>query len=189
VVPDLSEYAKKNNPVLTGNLSLGTSVTSNGGFGAVGTGLYVKATGRSAHAEGQSSEASGWAAHAEGLQTKASGDYAHAEGYGSSMGNVTVDNVTYIVGASGSAGHSEGENTIAAGNASHAEGQGTVAIGAFTHVGGTYNVIDSDFSDFTEWVSGTSYNVGDVVKVTTANSIKAYRCLTANSDETFTDNN
>ena len=187
VVPDLSAYAKKNNPVLTGNLSLGTSVTSDGGFGAVGTGLYVKATGRSAHAEGQSSVASGWTAHAEGLQTKASGDYSHAEGYGSSMGNVAVGNVTYIVGASGSAGHSEGENTIAAGNASHAEGQGTVAIGAYTHVGGTYNVIDSDFSNFTEWVSGTSYNVGDVVKVTTANSIKVYSCLTANSDETFTD--
>ena len=59
IVPDLSLYATKNNPALTGNLTLGSGCTSTGGIGAVATGWTTTATGRSAHAEGQSTLAEG----------------------------------------------------------------------------------------------------------------------------------
>lgn len=42
-----------------------------------------------------------------------------------------------------------------------------------------------NFSDWTEWVSGTSYAVGDKVKITDENDVTGYICKTANSSAEF----
>ena len=133
------------------------------------------ASGAGAFAEGNQTTASGNNSHAEGKNTTASGTNSHAEG------SFTI--------AAGSTSHAEGAGSTASGAASHAEGTFTIAAGSFSHVSGGYNVEDS-YSNWSEWVSGTSYEVGDKVKVTTiandVTTVEAYICKTANSDASFT---
>ena len=133
------------------------------------------ALGNYSHAEGYDSIASDTYSHAEGYTTVASGSASHAEGYYTKA-------LKYC-------SHSEGNYTIANGSYSHAEGYYTVANGEGSHVSGEYNVEDS-YANWREWVSGTSYAVGDKVKRTTGSgasqSVNGYICKTANSDTSFT---
>ena len=138
---------------------------------------YSKARGYASHAEGDTSLASNNAAHSEGYHTIACAAYSHAEG-----------GQTKAVGTNS---HAEGGSTEAYGIDSHAEGFCTIAIGSSEHVSGQYNVADTAPA----WVSLTSYAVGDVVSreesfvdadnVTRTTTV-IYKCVTANSDETFT---
>ena len=138
---------------------------------------YASNSAYDAHAEGCGTTVTGSAAHAEGQQTIAKGTSAHAEGIETE--------------ANGSFAHTEGNSTIANGSGSHAEGCYTIANGNYNHVFGKYNVEDS-FNYLPEWTANTSYEVGDIVKVTTISgnetTIQAYKCKTANNDDTFTSN-
>jgi len=96
--------------------------------------------------------ANGNSSHAEGYYTNADGKYAHSEGY----------------------------YAKAIGDYSHAEGVYTTVSGGSAHVGGEYNIPDD--INIPAWVSRTSYEVGDRVKLTKG----YYECITANSDRTFT---
>lgn len=107
-----------------------------------------------------------------GNNVTASGNYSHAEGYETS--------------ATSAYSFAEGYYTSASQQAAHAEGISTRAAGSASHVSGRYNVKDT-YSNWNEWVSGTSYVVGDKVKRTiSSDNIHGYICTTANSDETFT---
>lgn len=86
-----------------------------------------------AHAEGTLTSALASSAHAEGKETVASGDYSHAEGVG---GVYTKNGVTYASGASSTAAHSEGFQTVASGYASHTEGYQTIASVYYAHAEG-----------------------------------------------------
>ena len=147
------------------------------------------ASGAQSHAEGSGTVASNSNSHSEGAQTTASGTCSHAEGYGTvaSGGNSHAEGASTI--ASGYQSHAEGAQSTASGSQSHAEGTSTLAEGASSHVSGTYNIADS-YANWPEWVSGTSYEVGDKVKITTTNNgtttIVGYICTTANTDTTFT---
>lgn len=106
---------------------------------------------------------------------------------GSSVGSGSVAEGTNVT-ASGLYSHAEGSYTVAAGDYSHTEGVSTSATGTAAHVFGKYNVIDS-FENIPEWVSGKSYAVNDIVKITTGSgssqTIVKYKCKTANSDANF----
>lgn len=96
-------------------------------------GLDSKATGFSAHAEGQKTTASGNASHAEGWNTTASGNSSHAEGSSTT--------------ASGYFSHAEGVGTTASGENSHVEGDHTESSGMEQHVQGRYNIADTTSAD------------------------------------------
>ena len=61
-------------------------------------------------------------------------------------------------------------------------------MGDYSHVSGIYNCTDGYYY-WSEWVAGTSYNIGDKVKITTVNNdtttVVGYICKTANSDSSF----
>lgn len=95
----------------------------------------------------------------------ASGNYSVAEGF-----------QTY---ATGECAHAEGRNTSAYGNNSHSEGFSTTANGNCTHSQGVLNLYAQKYPN---WVSGTSYAVGDCV----INNNTGYKCIEANSDTSFT---
>lgn len=118
---------------------------------------------------GNSVTASGQYSFAEGNETAAVGTSSHAEG------RITV--------AAGNNSHAEGAYTYAEGDNSHSEGYNTRANGFATSALGRYNVYTT--GDFSEWVAGTDYKRGDVVKY--SNNI--YVCKTANSDTTWNGNN
>lgn len=80
-LPNIDGLVTKNNPVFTGNISLGRKEGSKIGKGSVAMGSNVVASGLYSHAEG-SSRANGQYSHAEGYLCYADGDYSHAEGYG-----------------------------------------------------------------------------------------------------------
>ena len=80
-LPNIDGLVTKNNPVFTGNISLGRLDSSKIGKGSVAMGSNVVASGLYSHAEG-SSRANGQYSHAEGYLCYADGDYSHAEGYG-----------------------------------------------------------------------------------------------------------
>lgn len=161
-----------NNGTISGSLTALTSSFTN----SISMGRKANTTvGLKSMAIGDTVEASGYASHAEGISTTASGNScAHAEGYGS------IANGDFCA-------HAEGINTVSSGYCTHSEGIGTIAVGPFSHVIGSYNVEDS-YDNWSEWVSGTSYSVGDKVKITTNNVAHGYVCKTANSDTTFTSN-
>ena len=77
-----------------------------------------------------------------------------------------------------------GSDVEASGELFFAEGNSTKANGAYSHVGGMYNIPDS-YDGFDEWTAGTQYNVGDKVKVTNETTVNGYICKTANSDSSF----
>ena len=162
------------------NMSIGI-VSHTEGANNVASGMY-------SHAEGYGTTASASQSHAEGNYTLASGDRSHAEGdYSKATGVYSHAEGGYAV-AAGSYSHSEGDNTLAYGNRSHAEGMYNIAYGEASRVSGKYSV--GDFDSWSGWVSGTSYAVGDKVKITTTISnktvAKGYVCTTANSDTEFT---
>lgn len=80
-IPSIDGLATKNNPVFTGNISLGRLDSSKIGKGSVAMGSNVVASGQYSHAEG-SGRANGQYSHAEGCLCYADEDYSHAEGYG-----------------------------------------------------------------------------------------------------------
>lgn len=168
-------YATRADTILETTLSRGRKENTTIGAGSFAFGTNVEASEQYSLATGVATQASGVAAQASGYGTKATGVYSHAEGSSTT--------------ASGSNSHAEGANTQAKGISSHVEGSNTVASAYASHVSGTYNVIDS-FSTWPEWVSSTSYEVGDKVKVTTTDNnetvVIGYICKTANSDVEFT---
>lgn len=197
----LSRGRKENTTVGTASFAFGDNVTASGasshaeGTGTVASDLQAHAegygttaSGANSHAEGSGTRASGGGSHAEGGGTVASGGYSHAEGGGSQ----STGNGSHAEGggtqANGEYSHAEGQGAKANARESHAEGHLTVAMGETSHVFGKFNVADN-YSDYSEWVSGTSYAVGDLVKITTVVSgvttVKGYKCYAANSDTTF----
>ena len=164
--------------------------TSASGQNAHAEGAGAQATSDTAHAEGAGTRASGGGSHAEGGGSVASGGYSHAEGAGTVASGTQAHAEGGGTQANGEYSHAEGQGTKANAKESHAEGHYTVAAGEASHVFGKFNVADN-YSDYPEWVSGMSYAVGDLVKVTTVVSgvttVKGYKCYTANSDTTFTE--
>ena len=77
-----------------------------------------------------------------------------------------------------------GNNVSAGGALSHAEGYNTSATGAISFVFGQNNVEDS-YNSWPEWTANTFYVVGNKVKITNGNTIKAYVCKENNSDAEF----
>ena len=166
-------------------------------------GSGTSATQSCAHAEGSNSIASNVAAHAEGNGTTASSANAHAEGYQTVASHVEAHAEGYRAVASGPMSHAEGSDSTASGPMSHAEGSDSIAYGSMSHAqnyytiangqsstaAGKFNVPDS-YDSWTEWVTETSYSVGDKVKVTTTSdnvtTVKGYVCKTANNSSTFT---
>ena len=199
---DISSKADKADTVLDTTLSRGRTANTTVGMGSFAFGSNVEASGAYSHAEGGSNVASGYAAHAEGSGgAVASGAGSHAEGSGTRAEGVNSHAEGVGSKAVGAQSHAEGAGTIAFQNGAHTEGFGTQAIGQnshaegintvanadYSHVGGAYNVPDS--IDWDEWVSETSYAVGDKVKRTTTidnkSVVTGYICKTANSDSTF----
>ena len=190
-------------PVFTGSFSIGRRANTRVGDNSVAMGAgntvegafscaigsSLTANGYCSFCEGTSNQALAYATHAEGLSTIARGGYSHSEGFATtangemshSEGNGTV--------TEGYTSHAEGLFAYALGFGSHAEGQYTVATGSNSHVSGCFNVYD-DFSNLPEWTAGTSYAVGNQVKMTKTignrSYILGYSCSTANSDQTFT---
>ena len=126
--------------------------TTASGVASHAEGGITTASGSSSHAEGHQTTASGYQSHAEGSLTVASGSNSHAEGCG---GTFTIDNVAYESGATGTATHAEGYQTLASttaqpgthsegyqtratGGAAHAEGDVTNASGIASHAEGTH---------------------------------------------------
>lgn len=134
--------------------------------GAMAEGYAVVANGQYSHATGFGTTASGQYAHTEGYQTTASGAYSHAEGHQTT--------------ASGLISHSSGIITTASGYASNATGYNTTANSLGMYAIGQNNVADTVYPN---WVSGTSYAVDDCI---TYSGI-GFKCITANSDSTFTE--
>ena len=127
---DLSGYAKSDNPVFTGTLSMyrksGTAV----GQYSVALGSNVTASGKKSTAFGDGSIASGSASFACGAMCTASGSLSFAEGF--------------YCSATASSSHAEGCLTQALGQQSHSEGNNTIANCNFQHVQGTFNIKDED---------------------------------------------
>ena len=197
--------ADKQNPVLTGSISMGRTDGTTVGNSSTALGFMVEAPGTYAHAEGNIAKASGLGSHAEGQGTTASGDQSHAEGSWTTASGIashsengsTIASGVYShaegsgTNAFGTQSHAEGAGTTASGRNSHAEGDTTTAIGAVEHVSGQFNVLDTAPA----WVANTSYNVGDLVSraesYTDASNVTRsyttiYKCKTANNDATFT---
>lgn len=151
-------------------------------------GGYTVASDSGAHAEGYQATASGYASHAEGVNAQATYYASHAEGYYTVASNSQAHAEGANTTASGYCAHAEGYNTTASNSYTHAEGAYTIAAGTHQHVSGKYNVEDT-FQGYEEWEANKSYEVGDIVKVTTIYNNKTYReiyeCKTANSDSTF----
>ena len=180
-----------------GSFAEGISTIASGN-GSHAEGGSTTASGNGAHSEGSKTIASNTASHAEGKESQSIGLYSHAEGQNTSSGGtashaegsstVASGSASHAEGlrsiASASNSHAEGADTIASGSASHAEGRSTIASGDFQHVQGIYNV--ESLTAFPDWVSGTQYNVGDVVIITFSDQSKSsYKCITANNDETL----
>lgn len=199
---DISGLAQKASPVFTGSISMGRkenttigdrsvaigSNTTASGYASHAEGLNTTASSTFSHAEGAGTTASQHAAHAEGSDTIASNSYAHAEGCRTIASGFSAHAEGHETTASYGA-HAEGLQTNAAGWYSHAEGYNTIASMTMQHVSGRCNVKDG-YEFWPEWSSGTSYAVGDKVKITTVSNDVAtaagYKCKVANSDANFT---
>jgi len=187
---DISGKADKTNTVLNTTLSRGRkSGTTVGQYSiaygedveasstdCVATGYKTVASGLYSHAEGNSTQATGNYSHAEGFGSEASSTYTHAEGYKTTASSPTAHAEGYKTIASRPVSHAEGDETVSGGHATHAEGQGTKVYGDSAHAGGMFNV-----QDIPDWVSGTSYSVGDWAVYDNV----AWKCTTANADSTF----
>lgn len=135
-----------------------------------GNGSFVEgsqniASGIYAHSEGYQTKANGHITHAEGYQTEAKGSFSHAEGF-----NTIAD---------GLYSHVEGYQTTASGTSSNAMGINTMANSSGMHAQGIFNKEDNII--FPKWVKNTSYVIDDCVTY----GEFGYKCIVANSDETF----
>lgn len=153
------------------------------------------ATNTGAYAIGVGSLASGFVSAALGYGAIASGSYSMANGtYSTASGSYSMANgrqsiasgqSSYTEGskttASGMFSHAEGNNTISSGLMSHSQGYKTEANGFGMHVQGIFNNLAVLYPN---WVSNTSYSVGD--RVYYSNSQSGFECITANSDSTWT---
>lgn len=139
---DLSDYALKEDTVLTTTLSRGRKSGEEVGDGSFAFGFKVTASGQHSHAEGSSTTASGGSAHAEGGMTHATQTCAHAEGNQTFARGVSAHSEGMATYADGNTAHAEGMGTKAVGNNSHAEGMATIANGKSQHVVGEYNAVD-----------------------------------------------
>lgn len=187
-IGSVSSKADKIDTILDTTLSRGRKANTTVGVGSFAFGSNVEASGVYSHAEGSDTTASGSNAHAEGSSTIASEDHSHAEGLRTTASGLVTHAEGMDTVASGDASHAEGNLTTASGYLSHAEGQGTLAIGQSSHVFGEFNVADA-YDSWNEWVSGTSYEVGDKIKRTLGTTVIGYICKTANSDVNFVQNN
>ena len=113
------------------------------------------------HSEGfQTSSTGSQGSHSEGVGTYASAKAAHAEGYRDSTTNYGATGTAahcegYDTLAGGDYSHAEGEKTVANSQATHAEGIGTVASGtAGMHAAGKYNYTSSGLARVTGWGTG-----------------------------------
>lgn len=109
--------------------------------------------------------------HAVSFGGAASGNHSFSANNGSANGAYSA--------AFGGLTDAVGGNSVAMGNS-------TVANGNNSLVYGCYNIADN-LNNWTEWVAGTSYNVGDRVKFrySTDENYTGYICKTANSDSYF----
>ena len=178
VIPDISGKMDKVNPTGSGTFSIGRKANTTIGANSFAMGNDVEASGYYSFAVGALTVASTTGTVATGVATSATGPSAHAEG------------ISTI--ASGGCSHAEGSDTVASGIYSHSEGYGTKATSGQNFAHGIYNIPDN-FTAWPEWISGTFYSVGDLVKVTTINNgetiVDGYACKTANSDVSFTSSN
>ena len=133
---DLSNYVLKNNPTMTGTLSLNRKSNTTVGELSVAIGKNVEASGNYSFATGDSTIASAQSAHAEGGGTTASGLFAHAEGSGTSAQGAYTHAEGGGSRATAPCAHAEGGGTTASGNNAHAEGGGATASGAQAHAEG-----------------------------------------------------
>ena len=129
------EYAPKDNPVFTGNMSLGRKEGSKVGVGSVALGSNVVSSGVYSFAEGAS---------------RANGQYSHAEGY--------------VCSADGDYSHAEGESTIASGKHQHVQGKYNIedTENKYAHIVG--NGISSNRASNAhtlDW-NGNAWYAGDV---------------------------
>lgn len=127
---DLSSYAKSDNPVFTGALSMYRKSGTTVGQYSVALGSNATASGKKSVAIGDNVTASGSASFACGAMCTASGSLSHAEGF-------------YCTAGADSS-HAEGCLTQALGQQSHSEGNNTIANCNFQHVQGTFNIKDED---------------------------------------------
>lgn len=193
---DLSDYAKKTEVPIESGTGVGSAkirdfeydgtTYSNeaSGTASKAEGISTIASGANSHAEGNSTVASGGNAHSEGAGTTASGNNAHSEGAKTTASGIRSHAEGTLTVAYGTASHAEGQETYAEGTASHAEGSGTIANADSSHVSGTYNTKDN-WNLWPEWISGTSYAVGDKVKYIYRDNLRGFICKTANSDTEF----
>ena len=127
---DLSGYAKSDNPVFTGALSMYRKSGTTVGQYSVALGSNATASGKKSVAIGDNVTASGSASFACGAMCTASGSLSHAEGF--------------FCTAGADSSHAEGCLTQALGQQSHSEGNNTIANCNFQHVQGTFNIKDED---------------------------------------------
>ena len=186
---DISGLAPKASPVFTDSISMGRKDNTTVGYYSYAVGLSTTASGAFSHAEGNSTTASDMASHAEGQATISSATGSHSEGSASTASEFASHAEGYKTVASSQMTHAEGNESVASGYCSHAEGYNTIASMTMQHVSGRFNVKDG-YELWPEWSSGTSYAVGDKVKITTVSNdvttAAGYKCKVANSDANFT---
>ena len=158
---NLDGKADKDNPVITGSLSLGRKAGTAIGANSSAVGNDCEASGPNAHAEGDRTVASGKyaashaegerttasgprGAHAEGCRTTASGESSHAEGRTTEADSQYTHAEGFFSGAYGKISHAEGAFCRAYGRYSHAEGDSNDAKGDSQHVQGRYCIPDED---------------------------------------------
>lgn len=150
--------ADKQDTVLNTSLSRGRKASTTIANGSIAFGNDVEASALYADAFGNNTKASAQGAFSIGYYANAEGEYSFAGG----------------------------KNTIADFECGFAEGTGTRAYGKNMHALGKYNAYDL-VANWDEWVSETSYAVGDKVKVTDGSTVTGYICIEANSDVDFDD--
>ena len=154
------------NETLTGNLTVGGTITANGqqilpqvqvdwnqttstGSDYIKNKPAIKAgLGENSIVEGSliGNSSSGSHSHAEGAGATASGPFSHAEGSGTTASGDASHAEGYNTTASGINSHAEGYMATASGGSSHAEGSGTKASGGSSHAEGSGTTASGDAS-------------------------------------------
>ena len=167
VEESMAGKAEATDTVLQTTLSRGRKENSAVGEGSIAFGENAEASGRFSLALGAGNTANNYGAFAQGIRNNVSGVYSAALG---------ADNTV------------SGANSFAFGNQNEVSGISSVAVGAQNKVD-CGNMFVCGFSNdqvelFPLWVSGTHYNVGDIVLQDNADRIPRI-CREENSDETF----
>ena len=191
----LSDKADKANPVFTGSISLGRKEDVAVGDASTAVGNENEATGKYSLAIGSNNIVSGNNASAIGGSNAVQGSYGAALGI---QNKVTAINGGFAVGrkniVNGEFATAFGTNNTASGTSSIAVGNVSQAIGNYSAAFGRSNsnlpymfscgLYNESGELFPEWVSGTAYKIGDVVRLG-GTYRGAYVCKTANSDTQF----